>query len=109
MAYFQTKNPNLGQFWRALKWKMLVYFKAIWNILRPIGIFIWPFVIQWSFGVYFSRFGILYHEKSGNPASDPLKFTIYGGNVKAGPNSERGLPEFSWYNIPKRKKYTKKP
>jgi hypothetical protein len=33
MIYFQTKNPNLGKFWRALKWKMLTYFTAIWNIL----------------------------------------------------------------------------
>jgi hypothetical protein len=24
MVYFQTKNPNLGKFWRALIWKMLV-------------------------------------------------------------------------------------
>jgi hypothetical protein len=30
MVYFQTKNPNLGTFWRALEWKMLVYFMAIW-------------------------------------------------------------------------------
>jgi hypothetical protein len=38
MVYFQTKNPNLGKFWRALEWKMLVYvfydhleyFTAIW-------------------------------------------------------------------------------
>jgi hypothetical protein len=27
MAYFQTKNPNLGKFWRVLEWKMLVYSK----------------------------------------------------------------------------------
>jgi hypothetical protein len=25
MAYFQTQNPNLGKFWRDLKWNMLVY------------------------------------------------------------------------------------
>jgi hypothetical protein len=24
-VYFQTKNPNLDKFWRALEWKMLVY------------------------------------------------------------------------------------
>jgi hypothetical protein len=24
MVYFQTKNPNLGKFWTALDWKMLV-------------------------------------------------------------------------------------
>jgi hypothetical protein len=37
MVYFQTKNPNLGKFWRACEWKML-YFITIWNILRPFGI-----------------------------------------------------------------------
>jgi hypothetical protein len=25
MVYFQTKNPNLGKFWTALDWKMLIY------------------------------------------------------------------------------------
>jgi hypothetical protein len=34
---FQTKNPNLGKFWRALDWKILIYFMAIWNILRTFG------------------------------------------------------------------------
>jgi hypothetical protein len=37
--YFQTKNPHLGKFWRALLWKVLVYFMTIWSILRPVGIF----------------------------------------------------------------------
>jgi hypothetical protein len=38
-----------------------VYLLAIWYIVLPIGTF---------FGhlVYFSRFGMLYREKSGNPA-----------------------------------------
>jgi hypothetical protein len=35
MAYFLTKNPNLGKFWRVLQFKM----SAIWSILRPFGIF----------------------------------------------------------------------
>jgi hypothetical protein len=26
MVCFQTQNPNLGKFWRALEWKMLVHF-----------------------------------------------------------------------------------
>jgi hypothetical protein len=30
MVYFQTKNPNLAKYWRALEWKMLVYFMTIW-------------------------------------------------------------------------------
>jgi hypothetical protein len=38
MVYFQTKNPNLGKFGRVLQWKMLVYFMAIWYILRSFGI-----------------------------------------------------------------------
>jgi hypothetical protein len=35
MVCFQTKNPNLGKFWRVLQWKILVYFMTIWSILRP--------------------------------------------------------------------------
>jgi hypothetical protein len=29
----------LGKFFRALEWKRLVYYIAIWNILRPFGTF----------------------------------------------------------------------
>jgi hypothetical protein len=36
---FQTKNLNMGKFWRTLEWKMLKCFMAIWNILRTLGIF----------------------------------------------------------------------
>jgi hypothetical protein len=39
MVCFQTKNPNLGRFCRALELKMLIYFMIIWNILQPSGIF----------------------------------------------------------------------
>jgi hypothetical protein len=45
MAYFQTKNPNLGTFWKVLQcldwWYIfgnLVYFTAIWYILWPFGL-----------------------------------------------------------------------
>jgi hypothetical protein len=38
MVYFQTKNRTLGQFWRALQWKTIVYFVDIWSILRPFDI-----------------------------------------------------------------------
>jgi hypothetical protein len=68
---FQTKNPNLGKFWRALDWKMLIYFMPIWNILQTFGIFynhLLHFVFTWYI---FSGFGIMYQEKSGN--SVPLK------------------------------------
>jgi hypothetical protein len=39
MAYFQTKNPNLGKFWRVLQRELVAYFIAFWFILWPFGIF----------------------------------------------------------------------
>jgi hypothetical protein len=43
----------------------MLNFKAIWCILLPFGIpILWPFGI---FCGHFSRFGMLYQEKSGNP------------------------------------------
>jgi hypothetical protein len=40
---------------------MLVYFMSIWyTYLQPLGIF-------YGYQVYFSRFGMLQQEKSGNP------------------------------------------
>jgi hypothetical protein len=47
MVYFQTKNPTLSKFLRALEWKMLVYFMVIWGILRPFGIFYGHLVMLW--------------------------------------------------------------
>jgi hypothetical protein len=38
MVCFQTKNPDLGKFWRALEWKVLLYFMSIRNILWPFGL-----------------------------------------------------------------------
>jgi hypothetical protein len=40
----------------------VVYFTTIWYILWPFNIFYGPLV-------YFSRFGMLYQEKSGNPGA----------------------------------------
>jgi hypothetical protein len=49
---------------------MLEYFMAIWNILLPVGIVFYghfgTLVVNWYI---FLRFGILYHDKSGNPAA----------------------------------------
>jgi hypothetical protein len=71
MVYFQTKNPNLGKFWRALELKMLVYFVVIWNILRPFDIlyghYVGNVVVIWHI---FHRSGILCQEKAGNPVLD---------------------------------------
>jgi hypothetical protein len=68
MVCFQTKNPTLGKFWRALDWKngyifeisgifyrRLGYFKTIWYILCSFD----TFFLFWYYG----------REKSGNPAT----------------------------------------
>jgi hypothetical protein len=36
-VYFQTKYPILGKYWRALDWKMLIYYVSFKNILRTFG------------------------------------------------------------------------
>jgi hypothetical protein len=68
MVCFQTKNPYLGKFWRALKWKMRVYFAyGHLEYFTVIWLIIWLFgyvVVIWYI---FPRFGILHQEKSGNP------------------------------------------
>jgi hypothetical protein len=70
MVCFQTQNPNLGKFLRVLDWKILIYLMAIWNILWRFGIF-YGHLVRFVFIWYtFSRFGIMYQEKSGNPGYD---------------------------------------
>jgi hypothetical protein len=49
-----------------LKWKVLVYFMALWSVLRPFGIFCGHLVYFGFVWYIFSRFGKLYEEKSGN-------------------------------------------
>jgi hypothetical protein len=47
MVCFQTKNKNLGKFWRASEWKKPIYFTVIWNILRSFDIFSGHLVMLW--------------------------------------------------------------
>jgi hypothetical protein len=54
MVCFQTKNPNLGNFWRALDWKMLIYFMAICNINGHLGSFMAIWYNLCSFGTFFA-------------------------------------------------------
>jgi hypothetical protein len=77
MVCCQTKNPNLGKFWRVLQWKMLVYFKDTWSIVRSFVIFyrhLVQFVVIWYIS---SSFGILYQEKSGNPVLDCCELRFF--------------------------------
>jgi hypothetical protein len=53
MVSFRTKNPKLGKFWRAFDWKMLMYYRAFWNILWKIRIFYHHLVLLCSFGTFF--------------------------------------------------------
>jgi hypothetical protein len=39
MVYFKTKNTDLGKFWRAYDWEMLVYFTAMWSNLIYVSCF----------------------------------------------------------------------
>jgi hypothetical protein len=73
MVCFQTKNLNLGKFLRALDWKMLIYFMAIWNILRTFYDHLVHFVL---ICYIFYGFGVTYQQKSGNPANEPSLIRI---------------------------------
>jgi hypothetical protein len=73
---FRTKDPNWGKFWRALQWKMLVYFMtiwstytmAIWHILRPFGLSygrLAYFTAIWHtlrlFGIFYGHLEYFFH------------------------------------------------
>jgi hypothetical protein len=49
----------LGKFWRALDWKVLIYFMAVWNIYRHLGYFMTIWYILCSFGTFFLAWVIL--------------------------------------------------
>jgi hypothetical protein len=95
MVYLQTKNPNLGKIWSGKGWKILwpfeiyyghlVHFMAIWYILCPLG----NIAANWYI---LPSFGILCHEKSGNPALGErhlLAFCLlfFAKNIHAGRRS----------------------
>jgi hypothetical protein len=66
MVSFQTKNPNLGKFCRALAWK------KFWYSLWPFWIFYGHFVHFLFIWYIFPYLGTMYQEKSGNPGFDPF-------------------------------------
>jgi hypothetical protein len=75
MVSFQTKNPNLGKFWKALDWKILINFMAIWDILQT---FYDHLVHLCSVHlVHFSGLGNIYQEKSGNHGIDSYQFFMW--------------------------------
>jgi hypothetical protein len=77
MAYFQTKNSNLGKFWKVFQWIDLVQFVANYIYFTTIWYILWSFGIFLVFLVHFSRFSILHQEKSGNPGHTDILFLKY--------------------------------
>jgi hypothetical protein len=69
MVCFQTKNPNLGKFWRALDWKLLYISCPFGIFYGDLGYFITSWYILYSFGTFSTiLFSCRYQEKSGNTA-----------------------------------------
>jgi hypothetical protein len=66
MAYFQTKNHDLGKFCNERCWKIIWPFGLFYGyVVKFVTILIY-FMVIW----YISpRFGTLNQEKSGNPAA----------------------------------------
>jgi hypothetical protein len=102
--YSHTKNTNLGIFWRALEWTMLIYthtyFMVIWNTYIPIWYFLWPISNFVVISYFFPSSGILCQKKSGNPAEYlPMSSVRWKSQVC---KFQRPLPEykrgrlFSW-------------
>jgi hypothetical protein len=60
MVYFQTKNANLGKFWKVLQSNMFVNFTDISSILLPFVIFYGHLIYFEAILVYFYSFGMLY-------------------------------------------------
>jgi hypothetical protein len=73
-ALFSNQKPNLGKFWSALDWKMLIYVMAICDILRTLGILFDHLVHIVFFWCIFSGFSFMYQEKSGNLGGGPTLF-----------------------------------
>jgi hypothetical protein len=53
MVYFQTKNPNLGEFFRTLDGEMLIYLNFYLECFTDICIFMIIWYILCSFGTFF--------------------------------------------------------
>jgi hypothetical protein len=74
MVYFETRNPNLGNFWSALDLKMLAYFIPSGIFYGHLGYCIHGHLVHLMFIWYiFSGFGIMYQDKSGNPGVHAVK------------------------------------
>jgi hypothetical protein len=68
MVYFQTTNSQFGSIVEGLPMEddgTMYLHMAIWSILWPFGIFHANLIYSIVVWYYFSGFGMLYQEKSG--------------------------------------------
>jgi hypothetical protein len=71
-GFFSNRNSQFGQILEVGKYGYM-YFMDIWNIYGHLGYFM-------TIGYFYSGFGIMYKEKSGNPGlkGDPVStYTRY--------------------------------
>jgi hypothetical protein len=68
----QTENPNLGKILEDLILENvdMYIFGQLGIFYGDLGYFMTLWHILYSFGTFFSRFGIMYQEKSGRPDLD---------------------------------------
>jgi hypothetical protein len=65
MVYFQTKNPNLSAFWRALDWKMLIFLRLVGIFYGHLG-----YLVHFVLICYFFLFW--YHVCTKKNLADPV-------------------------------------
>jgi hypothetical protein len=68
MAYFQTKNPNVGKLLEDRKFEDVGVFYVHFGLFYRNLVYFVDFMF---ISYIFPRFGILCPEKSGNPATHP--------------------------------------
>jgi hypothetical protein len=76
---FSNQKSKFGKFWGVLQWKMLAYFYGHLVHFTDFWRILWTLSKVRGTLVYFSRFGILYQEKSGNPGTENLEQRKLGG------------------------------
>jgi uncharacterized Tic20 family protein len=76
MTYFQTKNSNLGKFWRVLQRNMLVHFMALWSTLMPFGIQCGHFLPIVPIYAYIFPFWYVVPRKIWQPCSKEIYWKI---------------------------------
>jgi hypothetical protein len=70
MACFQTETRDLGEFWRALEWRNLVYFIDVLENIVAMWCILWPFVkLVAIWYTYFSPFWYIVPRKIWQPRS----------------------------------------